>query len=154
MYDTKSLDANEFIDDAEVLASIEAAKDLVKDGAEIDRILAKARAYKGLTHREAAVLLEIDDDATLRRCTPSPGRSKNRSTASASSFSAYLSITVNNCKYCGYKCSNQIKRRRHPGGTTPGSPRLEAMYKRLLLEAGEDDENCLIEYIRLHSDHL
>ena len=45
MYDPKSLDANEFIDDAEVLASIEAAKDLVKDGAEIDRILAKARAY-------------------------------------------------------------------------------------------------------------
>ena len=68
MYNVKSMDANEFIDDGEVLESISEAKKLVQDKSEIERILNKARQYKGLTHREAAVLLEVDDDETLEKC--------------------------------------------------------------------------------------
>lgn len=152
MYDPKSLDANEFIDDAEVLASIEAAKDLVKDGAEIDRILAKARAYKGLTHREAAVLLEIDDDATLEKMYAIAREVKEQIYGKRIVLFAPLYLSnycVNNCKYCGYKCSNQIKRRQLTQEELRQEVRaLEAMgHKRLLLEAGEDDENCPIEYI-------
>jgi 2-iminoacetate synthase len=61
------MDSNEFIDNGEIIDSINEAKKLVKNKAEIDRILAKARQYKGLTHRESAVLLEIDDDETLEK---------------------------------------------------------------------------------------
>jgi len=65
MYNVKSLDANEFIDDGEVLGSIAEAKKLAQDQDEVRMILAKAREYKGLTHREAAVLLEVDDEEIL-----------------------------------------------------------------------------------------
>ena len=67
MYNVKSMDANEFIDDAEVLDSISEAKKLVRNKAEVERILDKASKYKGLTHREVAVLLEVDDDETLEK---------------------------------------------------------------------------------------
>ena len=71
MYNVKSMDSNEFIEDGEVLQSINEAKKFVKDKDEIDRILSKAKKYKGLTHREAAILLEIDDEETLEKiiCT-------------------------------------------------------------------------------------
>jgi 2-iminoacetate synthase len=67
MYNPKSLDANEFIDDGEITASINDAKKLVHRESEIERILTKAKACQGLSHREAAVLLEVDDEKTLER---------------------------------------------------------------------------------------
>ena len=62
----------------------------------------------------------------------------------------YLSnYCVNNCKYCGYKCSNKIARHQLSQEEVREEVRaLEAMgHKRLLLEAGEDDEKCPIDYI-------
>ncbi|MCL2481533.1 MAG: [FeFe] hydrogenase H-cluster radical SAM maturase HydG, partial [Spirochaetaceae bacterium] len=62
----------------------------------------------------------------------------------------YLSnYCVNNCSYCGYKCSNKIGRHQLTQEELKLEVRaLEAMgHKRLLLEAGEDDEKCPIDYI-------
>ena len=57
MYDIKSLKAEEFISDEEILDTL-AYADANKDNVElIDTILAKAREKKGLNHREASVLL-------------------------------------------------------------------------------------------------
>ena len=61
MYDPKEFHDASFIDDAEILATLEEAKELVKDKNYVRSILEKAGTCKGLTHREAAVLLEITD---------------------------------------------------------------------------------------------
>jgi len=152
MYNLKSLDANEFIDDGEVLSSIEEAKKLAKNPAEIDKILNKASTCKGLTHREAAVLLEVDDDETLEKIYKLAKEIKEKIYGKRIVIFAPLYLSnycVNNCKYCGYKCSNEIVRRKLTQEELREEVRaLEAMgHKRLLLEAGEDDENCPIDYI-------
>ena len=65
MYNVKSLKAEEFIDDQEILDTIEYAEANKNNFQLIDELLEKARPVKqgegcvckGLTHREAAVLL-------------------------------------------------------------------------------------------------
>lgn len=112
MYNIKSLDANEFIDDGEILSSIEEAKKLAKNPSEIDKILNKARTCRGLTHREAAVLLEVDDDETLEKIYKLAKEIKEKIYGKRIVIFAPLYLSnycVNNCKYCGYKCSNEIK---------------------------------------------
>jgi 2-iminoacetate synthase len=146
------MDANEFIDDGEILASIAAARKLVNDQAEIDRILAKVRDYKGLTHREAAVLLEVEDDETLAKMYKIAKEVKERIYGKRIVMFAPLylsSYCVNNCKYCGYRCQNDIGRHQLTQDEVRDEVRaLEAMgHKRLLLEAGEDDKRCPLEYI-------
>ncbi|PYG89861.1 2-iminoacetate synthase [Ruminiclostridium sufflavum DSM 19573] len=152
MYNIKSMDSNEFIDNEEILESINEAKKLSQSREEITRILSKARQYKGLTHREAAVLLEIDDDETLEQMYRTAKNIKEEIYGKRIVIFAplYLSnFCVNNCKYCGYKCVNKIGRHKLAQDDLREEVKaLEAMgHKRLLLEAGEDDENCPIEYI-------
>ena len=60
MYNPKSKQAEEFISHEEVLASLKYAEENKKNVEVIDKILAKAKLGKGLTHREAAVLLDCD----------------------------------------------------------------------------------------------
>ena len=53
MYDPKSTKAEEFIDDAEILATLSYAAERKNDETLVDAILDKARKMQGLTHREA-----------------------------------------------------------------------------------------------------
>lgn len=152
MYNVKSMDSNEFIEDGEVLQSINEAQKLVKDKNEINRILSKAKEYRGLTHREAAVLLEIDDEETLEKMYKIAKEVKEKIYGRRIVLFAPLylsSYCVNNCKYCGYRCANKIGRHQLSQDELREEIKaLEAMgHKRLLLEAGEDDEKCPIEYI-------
>lgn len=152
MYDVKSMDANEFIDDQEIRESIAEARKLARDQATIDRLLAKAETCKGLTHREAAILLEVDDDETLEKMYRMARKIKERIYGNRIVLFAPLylsSYCVNNCKYCGYRCANKIGRHQLSQEELRAEIRaLEAMgHKRLLLEAGEDDEKCPIDYI-------
>lgn len=152
MYNVKSMDSNEYIDDGEILSSIEEAKKLVRDKSAVDRILEKARSCKGLTHREAAVILAVDDDETLEEMYKMAKEVKEKIYGNRIVLFAPLylsSYCVNNCKYCGYKCSNGIGRHQLTQEELKEEIRaLEAMgHKRLLLEAGEDDERCPIDYI-------
>ena len=59
-YNPKSMRAEEFIDDAEILESIEYAKKNKDNMEVINAILEKAKLAKGISHKEAAVLLECD----------------------------------------------------------------------------------------------
>ena len=60
MYNVTSLKAEEFISDEEIQATL-AYADANKDNvALIDEIIAKAKERKGLTHREASVLLACE----------------------------------------------------------------------------------------------
>ena len=152
MYNVKSRDSNEFIDDTEVLLSIAEAKEIVKQKTEVDRILIKARECKGLSHKEVAVLLEIDDDKTLNKMYQIAREIKEKIYGKRIVLFAPLYLSnycVNNCQYCGYKCSNNIRRHKLTQEELRKEVRaLEAAgHKRLLLEAGEDDEKCPIDYI-------
>ena len=60
MYDPKSMKAEEFIDDAEILESLKYADENKSNIEVIDAILEKARERKGLSHRDASVLLACD----------------------------------------------------------------------------------------------
>ena len=66
-YDPQSSRADEFICDAEILDTIEYAGRHSNDKALAESILAKAAECKGLTHREAAVLMECDDPEITER---------------------------------------------------------------------------------------
>ena len=61
MYNPKSLKAEEFIDDQEILDTLEYAETNKNNMELIDSILEKAKERKGLSHREASVLLACDD---------------------------------------------------------------------------------------------
>lgn len=152
MYNVKSIDANEFIDNSEILSAIEEANTLAKDKDVIDKILKKAGEYKGLTHREAAVLLEVEDEETLNKMFKTAKEVKEKIYGKRIVLFAPLYLSnycVNNCKYCGFKCSNNIGRHQLTQEEVREEVRaLEKMgHKRLLLEAGEDDEKCPIDYI-------
>jgi 2-iminoacetate synthase len=113
MYNVKSKDSNEFINHDEVLFSIEEAKKKSNDKNYILTLVEKARQYKGLTHREAAVLLEVDDDEILEMMYKAAKEVKEKIYGKRIVIFAPLYLSnycVNNCRYCGYKCTNDIAR--------------------------------------------
>ena len=67
MYNPKSTKAEEFIANEEVLATLEYAKNNKNNIELIDKILEKAKLGKGLTHREAAVLLDCDNEEKIKK---------------------------------------------------------------------------------------
>ncbi|MCQ2362622.1 MAG: [FeFe] hydrogenase H-cluster radical SAM maturase HydG, partial [Acidaminococcaceae bacterium] len=60
-YNPQSLVADEFINHEEILASLKYADEHKNDKKLLDKILAKAELRKGLTHKEAGVLLVCDE---------------------------------------------------------------------------------------------
>ncbi|MCL2481356.1 MAG: [FeFe] hydrogenase H-cluster radical SAM maturase HydG, partial [Spirochaetaceae bacterium] len=152
MYNVKSMDSNEFINHEEILSAISEAKELAASKNGVDLILEKAESCQGLTHREAAVLLEVTDNEILNRIYNSAKKIKEKIYGKRIVLFAPLYLSnycVNNCSYCGYKCSNKIGRHQLTQEELKLEVRaLEAMgHKRLLLEAGEDDKKCPIDYI-------
>ena len=115
MYDVCSLDSNEFIDDAEILESLEEGRKRASDRTEVERILNRARECRGLTHREAAVLLFVDDEETLKRMYALAREIKERIYGRRIVMFAPLYLSdycVNNCRYCGFHASNKTVRRK------------------------------------------
>lgn len=146
----KRFDRNVKIDKEYVLSLIEGAKNTTKE--EIDRILDKATAKKGLEHSEIAALLEISDPEQIKKLFQVSGKIKRDVYGNRVVLFAPLYISdycVNNCVYCGYKCANKFDRRRLTMDEIRREVEiLEKMgHKRLALEAGEDPENCPIEYV-------
>ncbi len=60
MYNVKSLKAEEFISDEEIKETLEYAEANKNNIGLIDAIIEKAKLKKGLTHREASVLLACE----------------------------------------------------------------------------------------------
>ncbi len=160
-YNPKSLKADEFINDQEILQSLSYADEHKEDYELIDRILEKARPKKtgngwhceGLTHREASVLLACTEPGRVQRMFEIAEEIKlafygNRIVLFAP---LYLSnYCVNGCLYCPYHAKNRhIPRKK----LTQEEIRAEVIalqdmgHKRLAIEAGEDPVNNPIEYI-------
>ena len=160
-YNPKSLKAEEFISDEEILATLEYAEQNKHNKELIEEILEKARPKKtedgtvcaGLSHREAAVLLLCDLPDMNERLFKLAEEIKlafygNRIVMFAP---LYLSnYCVNGCVYCPYHYQNKNICRKK---LTQEEVRQEVIalqdmgHKRLAIEAGEDPVNNPIEYI-------
>lgn len=139
-----------FIENERIETLLEAAK--TADQTEIDRIIEKAEACQGLTLEETAALLHLEDDASLDKIYKAAGVIKEKIYGNRLVMFAPLYLSdycVNSCVYCGYKCANNFNRRILTDDEIRSEIKIiEGMgHKRIVLEAGEDEKNCPIEYI-------
>ena len=153
MYNSKSTIATEFISDSEIRATMEYARENCGNRALVESVLEKARAFKGLTHREAALLLECDDHEIIERIYSLANEIKHHFYGNRIVMFAPLYLSnycVNGCVYCPYHAKNRSIRRKR---LTQDEIRAEVMalqdmgHKRLALEAGEHPTMNPIEYI-------
>ncbi|HEY9069509.1 MAG TPA: [FeFe] hydrogenase H-cluster radical SAM maturase HydG [Candidatus Ozemobacteraceae bacterium] len=153
MYDPKSPHASEFIDDAEIHATLEYAAGNRRNRALIESLLEKARACKGLSHREAAVLLECDLPDIVEKMYALAREIKQKIYGNRIVMFAPLYLSnhcVNGCLYCPYHHSNRHITRKK---LTQAEIEQEVIalqdigHKRLALETGEDPVNNPIEYV-------
>ena len=153
MYDPKSRKAEDFIDHQEILDSLAYADAHKNDAAVIDVILEKARLRKGLTHREASVLLACELEDKNQELFDLAKQIKKDFYGDRIVMFAPLYLSnycVNGCLYCPYHAKNKhIPRKK----LTQEEIKAEVIalqdmgHKRLALEAGEDPVNNPLEYI-------
>ena len=151
-YDPKSLEAGDFINHEEILGTLEEAATRARNPQLVRAILDKAAGYGGLTHREAAVLLEVQAPEILAEIFSLARKIKEHIYGRRIVMFAplYLSdFCVNRCSYCGYNHDNCIPRRKLDARELEAEVRvLERLgHKRLALEAGEDPVNCTLDYV-------
>ena len=153
MYDVKSLKAEEFISDEEIKATLAYADEHKNDLALIDEILKKARECKGLSHREASVLLACEDEGKIQEMYALAEDIKKQFYGNRIVMFAPLYLSnycVNGCVYCPYHLKNKCITRKK---LTQEEIEREVIalqdmgHKRLAIEAGEDPVNNPIEYI-------
>lgn len=153
MYNPKSSKATEFIDDQEILDTLAYAQANKSNRALIDSILEKAATCKGLTHREAAVLLECDLEDKNKRMFELAKQIKQRFYGNRIVMFAPLYLSnycVNGCTYCPYHFKNKHIRRKKLSQEEIAQEviALQDMgHKRLALETGEDPVNNPLEYV-------
>lgn len=153
MYNPKSLRAEEFISHEEVLDTLEYA-DKNKDNMElVDSIIEKAALRKGLSHREASVLLACEDPVRLDRIYKLAEQIKKDFYGNRIVMFAPLYLSnycVNGCVYCPYHLKNKhiARKKLTQEEIVREVTALQDMgHKRLALEAGEDPVMNPIEYI-------
>ena len=153
MYDCKSKIATEFIDDQEIMDTLTYAAKNKSNRALINGILERAKACKGLSHREAAVLLECDLEDENKRMTLLAQEIKQKFYGNRIVMFAPLYLSnycINSCVYCPYHRSNKnIARKKLTQEEIAREViALQDMgHKRLALETGEDPVNNPIEYV-------
>ena len=161
IYNPKSMKAEEFINDQEILDTLAYAEKNKNNVELIDSILEKARPVKngnethcaGLTHREASVLLACDIPEKVAEMYKLAEEIKlafygNRIVMFAP---LYLSnYCVNGCVYCPYHIKNKniCRKKLTQEEIAKEVIALQDMgHKRLAIESGEDPVNNPIEYI-------
>lgn len=153
MYNVKSKIATEFIDDEEIMGTLEYAQNNKSNRELIQSILKKAEDCKGLTHREAAVLLECDLEDENEKMLKLAKEIKQKFYGNRIVMFAPLYLSnycVNGCVYCPYHYKNKhISRKKlSQEEIRKETIALQDMgHKRLALEAGEDPVNNPLEYI-------
>lgn len=153
MYNVKSTVADEFICDNEIRETIKYAAEHCDDRKLITEILNKARLFKGISHREAAVLLECNQPDLVEEIYALARDIKHRFYGNRIVMFAPLYLSnycVNGCVYCPYHAKNRTIRRKK---LTQDEIRAEVTalqdmgHKRLALEAGEHPLHNPLEYI-------
>lgn len=153
MYNKMSKKAEEFISHDEILDTLTYAQKNKSNKELIDEILRKAATYKGLDHREAAVLLECDLPEENARIEELAKEIKQKFYGNRIVMFAPLYLSnycVNGCVYCPYHYENKTIARKK---LTQEEIKKEVIalqdmgHKRLALETGEDPINSPIEYV-------
>ncbi|NSA08025.1 2-iminoacetate synthase [Clostridium beijerinckii] len=153
MYNVKSKIATEFIDNEEILETLEFAKKNKNNRQLINEILEKAKECKGISHREAAVLLECELEDENEKMYKLAKEIKQRFYGNRIVMFAPLYLSnycVNGCTYCPYHHKNKHITRKK---LTQEEIEKEVIalqdmgHKRLALETGEDPVNNPIEYV-------
>ena len=153
MYKVDSSQAEKFIHHEEILETLEYARNHKDNRTFIEQLIEKAALCKGLTHREAATLLECDQPDLIERIFHLAKEIKQKFYGNRIVMFAPLYLSnycVNGCVYCPYHLKNKTIARKK---LTQEEIRKEVIalqdmgHKRLALEAGEDPLRNPIEYI-------
>ena len=153
MYNVSSKQAEEFIDHPEILDTLDYARTNKDNRALIESLLEKAASCKGLSHREAALLLECNQPDLTERIFHLAREIKQKLYGNRIVMFAPLYLSnycVNGCVYCPYHAKNRTIARKK---LSQEEIRREVItlqdmgHKRLALEAGEDPLRNPIDYI-------
>lgn len=153
MYNPKSMEAEEFISHGEILDTLSFADKNKNNIDVINQILEKAKQKKGLTHKEATVLLACDIEEKNEEIFALAEQIKKDFYGNRIVLFAPLYLSnycVNGCVYCPYHAKNKhIPRKKLSQEEIKNEViALQDMgHKRLAIEAGEDPVNNPIEYI-------
>ena len=153
MYNKASLQAEEFISHEEINETLAYAEENKNNLELIDSIIEKAKARKGLTHREASVLLACENPEKIAEVYDLAEQIKKDFYGNRIVMFAPLYLSnycINGCVYCPYHGKNKHIARKK---LTQDEVRQEVIalqdmgHKRLAIEAGEDPVNNPLEYI-------
>lgn len=153
MYQPASTKASEFINHSEIEETLAYAHNHQNNRTLVTELLQKAAACKGLSHREAAVLLACEEPDLVEQMFQLANQIKQRFYGNRIVMFAPLYLSnycINGCLYCPYHAKNKTIPRRK---LTQEEIKQEVMalqdmgHKRLALEAGEDPRHNPIEYI-------
>ena len=153
VYNIKSRQAEEFINHQEILDTLEYAQANRNNRPLIESLIDKAALCQGLSHREAALLLECDEPELVQRIYRLAREIKRKFYGNRIVMFAPLYLSnycVNGCVYCPYHAKNRTIPRKK---LSQEEIRREVIalqdmgHKRLALEAGEDPRNNPIDYI-------
>ena len=152
-YDILSKKAEEFINDQEIKDTLAYAEANKSNKELIHALIDRAADGKGLTHREAALLLECDIEEENERMFALAKKIKEKFYGNRIVMFAPLYLSnycVNGCVYCPYHYKNKTICRKK---LTQEEIKAEVIalqdmgHKRLALETGEDPVNCPLEYV-------
>ena len=153
MYNPKSAKAEEFIDNQEVIETLDYAEKNSNNLELINSIIEKAKLRKGLSHREAAILLDCKDVEKNKEIYALANQIKKDFYGNRIVLFAPLYLSnycINGCVYCPYHAQNKHIARKK---MTQEEIKREVIalqnmgHKRIALEAGEDPVNNPMEYI-------
>ena len=153
MYNPKSHKAEEFINNEEILKTIDYVKENKSNAGLIEKVIEKAKLEKGLSHKEAALLLACDIKEKNEEILNLAKKIKEKYYGNRIVLFAPLYISnycVNGCVYCPYHAKNKTIPRKK---MTQEEIKKEVIalqdmgHKRIALETGEDPVNNPIEYI-------
>ena len=153
MYKVDSPDAVDFINHQEIIETLEYARAHRNDRELIRNLIEKARLCKGLTHREAAILLECAEEDLTKEIFHLAKEIKQKFYGNRIVMFAPLYLSnycVNGCVYCPYHLKNKtiIRKKLTQEEICREVIALQDMgHKRLALEAGEDPVRNSIDYI-------
>ena len=153
MYNVMSPKAEEFISDEEIRSCLDYAEKNKNNREVIDEILTKAKKMKGISHKEALVLLDCELEDKNEEIYKLAEEIKKEFYGNRIVMFAPLYLSnycVNGCEYCPYHAKNKhiARKKLTQEEIVKEATALQDMgHKRLAIEAGEDPVNNPIEYI-------
>lgn len=152
MYDVNSKCADDFINHEEILETLAYADENKNNKELIESLIKKASLRKGLSHKEASVLLACQDDELNEKIFRLAEQIKKDFYGNRIVLFAPLYLSnycINGCTYCPYHMKNKHIARKQ---LTQEEIRREVIalqdmgHKRLALEAGEDPVHNTMDY--------